>query len=343
MRAAVLRAQAPIETAPLQIEMVPSPPMGPGDILQRVEACACCRTDLHVIEGDLPASKRPVIPGHQVVGRVMDTGRSVSGFSEGDRVGIAWLRHVDGTCRFCRSGRENLCPNARFTGYTDDGGYAEMAAVSAEFAYRVPDDLPATQVAPLLCAGIIGYRALKRSEIRPGGRLGLFGFGASAHVSIQVARHWGCDVYVLTRGERHRSLAQEMGACWVGDATDPPPKRLDGAILFAPAGDLVPVALQALDRGGTLTLAGIHLSDIPGLVYERDLFYERSVRSVTANTREDGCELLRLAKEIPIRSRVETFDLDRVNEALQAVKAGRIQGSAVIDLSENDHTTKSEG
>jgi propanol-preferring alcohol dehydrogenase len=333
MRAAVLHGQASIATSPLIIEEVPDPVPAPDEILVRVEACGCCRTDLHVVEGDLPPVTLPVIPGHQVVGRVEAVGSKVTDFHNGERAGIAWLRHVDGTCKFCLAGSENLCPNARFTGYSGDGGYAEYAVVEAAFAYRLPEDLPAMRVAPLLCAGIIGYRALKRSEVAPGERLGIYGFGNSAHVTIQVARHWGCSVYVATRGEKHRALARELGACWVGDSTDEPPEKLDGAILFAPAGELVPVALQALDRGGTLALAGIYMSQIPPLEYERDLFYERSVRSVTASTRRDGHELIALASEIPIVSHVESFPLEEVNVALRRLKADDINGSAVVRVS----------
>jgi len=330
MRAALLVAQSSIAENPLRVEEVDDPAPGSHELLVRVEACGCCRTDLHVIEGDLPPVKLPLIPGHQVVGTVVSVGEDVTEFRSGDRAGIAWLRHVDGTCRHCRAGRENLCPNARFTGYMADGGYAELAVISENFAYHVPRDLPPTQAAPLLCAGIIGYRALKRSDIRPGQRLGIYGFGSSAHVTIQVALHWGCTVYVATRGEKHRRLAQELGAHWVGDSADRPPEPLDGAILFAPVGDLVPIALEALDRGGTLALAGIYMSEIPALNYERDLFYERNLRSVTANTRQDGRELLALAVEIPIVSHVEAFPLEKVNEALQRLKADEINGSAVF-------------
>lgn len=302
------------------------------ELLVRIEVCGCCRTDLHVIEGDLPAAKLPIIPGHQAVGIVDTMGRSVHGFRAGDRVGIAWLRHVDGTCKYCLDGNENLCRNARFTGYMADGGYARFATVPADFAYHIPTGFSAAQAAPLLCAGIIGYRALKRSSAGRGKKLGIFGFGNSAHVTIQVALHWGCEVYVATRGEKHRAFALEMGAHWAGDAYDQPPEPLDSAILYAPAGELVPVALRALDRGGTLVLAGIYMSDIPTPEYERDLFYERNLRSVTANTREDGRELLQLAAEIPIKSHVELFPLEEINVALQKLKADAINGSAVIAI-----------
>lgn len=333
MQAAVLHAQEPIDTHPLQIEKMDDPVPAPTDLLVEVEACACCRTDLHVIEGDLPPQKLPLIPGHQIVGSVAGRGHDVDDFCLGDRVGIAWLRHVDGTCRYCSRGSENLCLDARFTGYMADGGYAQYALISQDFAYRMPESLDAAQAAPLLCAGIIGYRALKRSGVKSGQRLGIFGFGSSAHVTIQVALHWGCTVYVATRGEKHRALAREMGAHWVGDSTDVPPDLLDSAILFAPVGDLVPVALESLDRGGTLALAGIHMTDIPPLNYERHLFYERNLRSVTANTREDGRELMKLAAEIPIKSHIETFDLDQVNEALERIRNDQINGSAVVLVS----------
>jgi propanol-preferring alcohol dehydrogenase len=346
MRAMVLPAQGSIDESPLRLEDVPRPQPGPGEILVQVEACGVCRTDLHVVEGDLPPLKIPVIPGHQVVGRVIERGDGVSRFAIGERAGIAWLRSTDGTCRFCRHGRENLCPQARFTGYMADGGYAEYAAVRADFAYRIPADVGPFHATPLLCAGIIGYRALKRTEVHSGDRLvagtpapgqlkprlGIYGFGASAHVAIQVALYWGCEVYVTTRGEKHQALAREMGATWVGGAHDTPPEKLDGAILFAPAGELVPVALEALDRGGTLAVAGIYLSQIPPLDYERHLFYERTLRSVTANRREDGAELLQLAADIPIRTHTEVFSLERANEALQKLKHDGIQGAAVLEV-----------
>lgn len=326
----VLHAQAPIDTRPLRLEDVPDPTPVDGEIVVEVEACGVCRTDLHVTEGDLPPEKMPVIPGHQVVGRVVDRGSGARHFPLGDRVGIAWLRETDGTCRYCIRGQENLCPNARFTGYMADGGYAQRAVVHEDFAYAIPAGVEPLHAAPLLCAGIIGYRSLKRTEIKPGGRLGIFGFGASAHVVIQVARHWGCEVYVSTRGERHQALARELGADWVGGTSDAPPVKLDGAIIFAPAGELVPVALAALDRGGTLALAGIYMSRIPSLDYEQHLFYERSVRSVTANTRQDGRELLELAKSIPIRTETETFALAEANEALYRLQHDEIRGAAVL-------------
>jgi propanol-preferring alcohol dehydrogenase len=330
MRAMVLDTQASIDTDPLHLKEVDRPDLGPGDVLAQVEVCAICRTDLHVIEGDLPPVKLPVIPGHQVVGRVVDRGQEAGRFRPGDRIGIAWLRFTDGTCKFCLRGRENLCLNARFTGYMADGGYAEFAAVAEDFAYAIPDGIEPVHAAPLLCAGIIGYRALKRSDLQPGQRLGIYGFGASGHVTMQVALHWGCEVYVATRGDRHQVLARDMGATWVGGSTDTPPVKLDSAILFAPVGELVPPALEALDRGGTLALAGIYMSDVPRLNYERHLFYERNVRSVTANTRQDGAELLQLAATIPIHTHTETFPLDQANQALQRLKHDQIMGAGVL-------------
>jgi propanol-preferring alcohol dehydrogenase len=264
------------------------------------------------------------------VGVVEALGPGASRFRPNDRVGIAWLRHTCGACPYCRAGRENLCESARFTGYHADGGYAEYAVVPEAFAYAIPATFGDAEATPLLCAGIIGYRALRRSDVPRGGRLGLWGFGSSAHVTIQVARAWGCEVYVATRGEKHQALAREMGATWVGGAADPLPVRVDGGILFAPVGDLVPVALQSIDKGGTLAVAGIHLTDIPGLVYERDLFYERNLRSVTANTRADGEELLREAAAIPLRPRVTTFPLEEANRALQLLKTDQINGAGVL-------------
>jgi propanol-preferring alcohol dehydrogenase len=330
MRAMVLHHQGPIDGAPLRLEEIPIPLPGPHDVVVRVEACGICRTDLHVVEGDLPPAKMPIIPGHQIVGRAVRLGAEVASLKEGDRIGIAWLRETDGDCRYCLAGRENLCEAARFTGYMDDGGYAEYAAVQEDFAYPIPEGVEPVHAAPLLCAGIIGYRALRRSGLQPGGRLGMYGFGASAHITAQVALHWGCKLYVMTRGESHRALSREMGATWVGEAADAPPEKLDAAIIFAPAGELVPRALEALDRGGILALAGIHMSPIPSLNYERHLFYEREVRSVTANTRQDGRELLQLAAEIPIRTHVETFDLDAANHALARLKHDEIRGAGVI-------------
>jgi propanol-preferring alcohol dehydrogenase len=329
-RALVLAAAAPIETAPLRLEARPTPVPGPGEILVRVSACGVCRTDLHIVEGDLPLVRAAVVPGHQVVGRVVGSGVNARRFGTGDRVGIAWLRGTCGECEACRRGRENLCESAVFTGYHADGGFADYAVVSEAFAYAIPPVFGDAEAAPLLCAGIIGYRALKLSEVRPGGRLGIYGFGASAHVTLQVARARGCEVFVCTREESHRALARRLGATWVGGIGDTMPAKMHGTILFAPAGELVPVALRNLDRGGTLALAGIYMSPVPPLDYERDLFQERSVRSVTANTRADGEELLAEASRIPIRPATTTFALEDANRALALLKRGGFAGAGVL-------------
>jgi propanol-preferring alcohol dehydrogenase len=328
----LLAVRAPIDTAPLRLVDLPVPTPGPHMIRVRVEACGICRTDLHVIEGELSPAAPEIVPGHQIVGCVDERGAGAERFSPGARVGIAWLRGTCGRCRHCAAGRENLCAAARFTGYHEHGGYAEYAVVHEDFAYPSPEDLAPATATPLLCAGIIGYRALRRAEVGPGCRLGLYGFGASAHIAIQVARHLGCEVYVMTRDARHQALARELGATFVAGATEPPPVALDSAVLFAPAGELVPHALAALDRGGTLAVAGIHLTDIPPLTYERHLFYERQIRSVTANTRADGAELLRLAAEIPLRPTAVCFPLTDANVALQRLKRDAIRGAGVLVL-----------
>ncbi len=332
MKAMLLDRAGDVASDPLQLRDLPMPLPGPGEVLVKVQVCAVCRTDLHVIEGELPDVKRPLIPGHQVVGTVARLGAGVTEVQEGDRVGIAWLQGTCGTCEFCTSGRENLCLKARFTGYQVDGGYAEYAVVPARFAYPIPPAFADEAAAPLLCAGIIGYRALRLSGIKPGQRLGLYGFGASAHIAIQIARHWGCQVYVSSLKAEHQALARELGAVWVGGAQDVPPDSLHGSIIFAPAGELVPPALRALERGGTLALAGIHMSPIPSLDYDRDVFGERVLRSVTANTRQDGIDLLREAAAIPIIPRTVRFPLPQANRALQALKAGSFQGAAVLTI-----------
>lgn len=329
-RALVIGHPAPIATAPLRLVSRPTPTAGPGELLVDVEVCGVCRTDLHVVEGDLEPRLPEVVPGHEVVGRVASRAADVSGFAVGDRVGVAWLHAACGRCRFCLVGAENLCLAPRFTGYDVDGGYADHVRVPAAFAYRLPESVAAVTLAPLLCAGIIGYRAYARSRVRKGQRLGLYGFGASAHIVIQIARFHGCAVYVATRGDRHRALARRMGAVWVGDASAKPPEPLDAVILFAPVGDLVLPALAALDRGGTLAIAGIHLSTIPALDYAAHLFQEREVRSVTANTRADGHALLRLAAEIPLRTSVEECPLEDANRALRRLKEDEIEGAAVL-------------
>lgn len=334
MRAMALETPGPIAQKPLRLVERPDPEPAEGQIQIKVEVCGVCRTDLHVAEGDLAPQRSGIIPGHEVVGRVVKRGSGATRFPLGARVGIAWLRSTCGVCRFCRRGAENLCLTPHFTGWDEDGGYAEIAVVSEAFAYALPEDLAATELAPLLCAGIIGYRAYRRSRVQPGGRLGLFGFGGSAHVTIQVAGHHGCEVYVFSRGREHRELAEALGATWVGDSFDRPPYPLDAAILFAPAGELVPPALATLDRGATLAVAGIHLSDVPSLDYQKHLFQERAVQSVTANTREDGRALLELAAKIPIRTRTRTYPLEQANEALLDLKQDRIQGAAVLELTD---------
>lgn len=332
MHAMVFRAPKPVEALPLELEDLPVPVPGAGEILVRVEVCGICRTDLHVVEGDLPPRNTPGIPGHQVVGRVVTLGRGSRRFQLGDRVGVAWLYASCGVCRFCATDRENLCEAPRFTGYDVPGGYGEYVVAREDFVYAIPAELASRQAAPLLCAGIIGYRALRRSGIGPGGKLGLYGFGASAHIAIQIARHWGCRVYVATRGDRHAALARSLGATWVGRAEEAPPDKLDAAVLFAPVGNLVPAAMAALDKGGTLAVAGIHLTDIPPLNYRQSLFDERTLTSVTANTRRDGDELFHLAREIPIRPQTEPFPLQRANEALARLKHDGIQGTGVLEL-----------
>lgn len=331
MKAAVLDSPALIETNPLHIREVARPEPGHGQVLIRVHACGVCRTDLHVTEGELTPRKSPVIPGHQVAGVVEACGVAAERFPPGTRVGVAWLESTCGLCEYCRAGQENLCDNASFTGYTVDGGYAEYLVACEQFVYPLPDGFTDMQVAPLLCAGIIGFRSLRLSGIRPGGRLGIYGFGSAGYLAIQVARHWNVEVYVSTRDERHRRLALELGARWVGGALEQPPVGLDAAIVFAPAGEIVPAGLRALKKGGRLTLAGIHMSTIPPLDYAL-LYQERAVGSVANNTRADGEQFLRLAAEIPIRTRVEVFPLEQANRALNALKNDAIEGAAVLEV-----------
>ncbi|MEU9119896.1 zinc-binding alcohol dehydrogenase family protein [Streptomyces sp. NPDC048506] len=325
-----VRRPGPVASGPLASVRRPTPVPGPGDLLLRVEACGVCRTDLHLAEGDLVPHRPSTVPGHEIVGRVLATGEAVTGFQVGDRAGGAWLRSTCGDCRYCRAGRENLCPTSRYTGWDADGGFAEAALVPADYAYPLPDAQDATQLAPLLCAGIIGYRALRRSALPPGGRLGIYGFGASAHLAAQVALAEGARVHVLTRSARARELALGLGASSAGEAYAHPPEPLDSAILFAPVGDLVPVALEALDRSGTLAVAGIHLTDVPPLNYHRHLFYERDLRSVTSNTRADGREFLRTAARIGLRVTVSPYPLNRAPEALADLAADRVHGAAVL-------------
>ncbi|MBV8196808.1 MAG: zinc-dependent alcohol dehydrogenase family protein [Candidatus Eremiobacteraeota bacterium] len=330
MRAMLLRRPAPIENDPLKASDLPRPVPGPGEILVRIRACGVCRTDLHVCEGDLSPKHATVVPGHEVVGVVEERGAQSRRFQTGERVGIAWLRETDGACDYCTSGRENLCPNARFTGWDANGGYAEFAVVREDYAYRIPDAIDDEDAAPLLCAGIIGFRAIKRAGIVPGATVGLYGFGGSAHLALQVLKSWECRVFVMSRGGIHRELARELGAQWIGESSQSPPAPLDAAILFAPAGSLVPPALRALKRGGVLAIAGIYLSAIPPLDYERDLFYEREIRSVTANTRTDGEEFLSIAGEIPVRTSTVGMPLEEANRALWMLKHDELRGAAVL-------------
>jgi alcohol dehydrogenase, propanol-preferring len=330
MRAMSLARPGPIAKRPLASVELPNPEPGPGEIRIVVAACAVCRTDLHVVEGDLPPHRSPVVPGHQVAGRVDAIGPGASRFRAGDRAGIAWLRGTCGRCDACRRGDENLCPDSIFTGWDADGGYAERAVVPEAYAYAIPDAFDDVTAAPLLCAGIIGYRALMRSRVPPGGKLGLYGFGSSAHVVIQLARGRGCEVFVATRDPAHRRLAEELGARWTGGTLDVPPQPLDGAIVFAPVGEVVPPALRALRPGGTVAIAGIHLTDVPALPYADTLFQERTLTSVTANTRADGEGLLREAAAIGLKPKVTTFPLAEANEALRALAEDRIGGTAVL-------------
>ncbi len=336
MKACLLRHVAPIETNPLEFTVITDPEPRGDQVLVRVTACGVCRTDLHVIEGELPPRKSPVIPGHQVVGVIERMGERATRFKIGARVGIPWLHRTCGTCEYCRAGKENLCDNPIFTGYVVDGGYAERTLASEQFIYPIPDGFPDDQAAPLLCAGIIGFRSLRLSGIQPGGRLGFYGFGAAASVAIQVARHWNVEVYACSRDARHQRLALEMGAAWAGGAIDEPPAKLDSAIVFAPAGEIVPPALKALKKGGTLTLAGIHMSPIPPLDYNL-LYHERVIRSVANNTRQDGEDFLRLAAEIPIKTEIETFPLAEANRALNSLKNDAIRGAAVLRVESRAH------
>jgi alcohol dehydrogenase, propanol-preferring len=352
MKAMLLRRIAPINSSPLELVDLPMPEPGPGEVRIRVRCCAICRTDLHVIEGDLPQEKMPIIPGHQIVGVVDKSGLPLAASQDetplqlGQRVGVAWLRHTCGHCDFCTCGKENLCDSARFTGYHADGGYAEYTVAPAAFCYELPESLPSpygrgaggegcasdVEASPLLCSGIIGYRALRRCNLPKGGRLALYGFGSSAHVVIQIAIHRGCEVYVVTRGENHRELARRMGAIWVGEDAAQMPVRVDSAIMFAPAGELVLPALESLKKGGTLSLAGIYMTPIPQMDYQRCVFYERDIHSVTCNTREDGRQLLAEAAAIPFRPHTTIYPLADANRALQDLKNDRISGTGVLTI-----------
>jgi alcohol dehydrogenase, propanol-preferring len=333
MRSMVLETPAKIEEQPLKAREYPVPEPQRGEIRIRVNACGLCRTDLHTVEGDLSLPRLPVIPGHQIVGVVEALGPDADGFREGDRAGVPWLHKTCGRCYFCLNGRENLCERAEFTGLHADGGFADYVVVRHDFAYPLPGAFSDSAAAPLLCAGIIGYRALRMSEVRRGEKLGLYGFGGSAHIAIQVARHWGCEVYVFTRSQEHRGLARALGASWTGGADEEPPEPLDSAIIFAPVGNLVAEALRVLRRGGTIALAGIYMSPIPELDYH-SIYHEKGIRSVANSTRQDARELLELAREIPIRTEVETFALGQANEALLRLKQSRIRGAGVLTMTE---------
>ncbi|MFP5311245.1 MAG: zinc-dependent alcohol dehydrogenase family protein [Actinomycetes bacterium] len=330
MRAWWVDCPGPISTHPLVQGRRSTPIPAPKELLVEVSVCGVCRTDLHLAEGDLPPRHPDVVPGHEAVGVVLETGADCSRFLPGDRVGVAWLGSACGRCPYCRRGDENLCVAPVFTGWDKDGGYAERLTVAEDFAYPVPSGFTDEQAAPLLCSGIIGYRALLRAELPAGGRLGIYGFGSSAHITAQLALKQGASVFVMTRSESARQLALELGAEYAGDASDAPPVPLDSAILFAPAGNLVPVALRALDRGGTLAIAGIHLSTIPALDYGRELFHERQVRSVTANTRADGLEFLALAARLSVALTTTVYPFDAADQALEDLAADRVTGSAVL-------------
>lgn len=333
MRAMMVKEFAPIDRNPLELVDIPVPEPGPEEILIRNKVCGVCHTDLHTVEGELPQVKLPIVPGHEVVGIVEKRGENASRFSEGDRVGVAWLFSACGECEFCLRGNENLCITPRFTGCSVNGGFADYMVVPEKFAYVIPGRLiDDTEAAPLLCAGIIGYRALRLSEIKPGQRLGLYGFGASAHIAIQVALYWECEVYVFSRSEAHRALARKLGAYWTGTPKDEPPSKLHSSIIFAPVGELVLDALSVLEKGGTVALAGIYMSPIPEMDYVKYLYQERTLRSVANATRQDGEELLRIAAEIPIRPVTQVFILGEANKALLFLKAGKISGAAVLQI-----------
>ncbi|HLJ27367.1 MAG TPA: zinc-dependent alcohol dehydrogenase family protein [Candidatus Angelobacter sp.] len=331
MKAQVLKAPGPVESHPLFYIEAPIPELRDDEVLVKVSACGICRTDLHVVEGELAPKLPTVIPGHQVVGTIAQKGSNAGKYAVGGRVGIPWLHRTCGVCEYCRRGQENLCEKAQFTGYSANGGYAEYVAAPEAFVYPIPGGFGDTEAAPLLCAGIIGFRSLRLSNLQKGDTLGIYGFGAAGHVAIQVAMHWGMKVVVCTREARHQKLAQELGAEWVGGAYDTPPVRMNAAIIFAPAGELVPVALAALKKAGTVVLGGIHMSPIPSFSYDL-LYHERVIRSVANNTRQDGIDFLRVAAEIPIRTQTQIFALEDANQALEALKHYGVRGSAVISI-----------
>jgi propanol-preferring alcohol dehydrogenase len=336
MRAWVIARPGPIDAGPLELVEREAPQPGPGQLRLRVQACGVCRTDLHLAEGDLAPRRPRVTPGHEVVGVVDALGEGARRFRMGDRAGIAWLRRTCGACGWCRAGRENLCVSARFTGWDEDGGFAEHAVVDERYAYGLPQSFSNAEAAPLLCAGIIGYRALRRANLPHYGRLGIYGFGASAHLAAQVAVQEGATVHVMTRSEKARALALSLGAASAGDASEGPPELLDAAILFAPAGSLVPVALEALDQGGTLVLAGIHLTEVPPLSYGEHLFGERTLTCVTANTRADGEELLAAASRLYLEVTTTPYPFEGADEALADMAHGKARGAAVLMVDDGD-------
>ncbi len=329
MKAMQLQQPAAVETAPLQAVELETPRPGPKQVRLKIHACGVCHTDLHIVEGELDLPHQPIIPGHEIVGVVDALGEDVTQHKLGDRLGVPWLNETCGHCRYCRAGRENLCQNIRFTGLHANGGFAEYTVINENFAYPIPDTFSDVEAAPLLCAGVVGYRSLRLSRVEPGQKLGLYGFGASAHIIIQIARHWDCEVFVFTRGQHHRELARSLGAAWTGGAEDDPGARLDSSIIFAPAGWIVPEALRVLDRGGTLALGGIHMSPVPKMPYHL-LWHERTIQSVANSTRQDAIDFLQVAAEVPVKTEVETFELAQANETLQHLKRSEINGAGVL-------------
>ncbi|MBI4721583.1 MAG: zinc-dependent alcohol dehydrogenase family protein [Candidatus Stahlbacteria bacterium] len=332
MKAMILNEPTSIDNSPLKLVELPIPTPKPTELLIKISVCGICHTDLHEVEGNLPLIKKPIIPGHQIIGRVESKGKMVTRFKIGDRIGIAWLHSTCGECKFCKSNNENLCDKAFFTGYNVDGGYAQYTVIREDFVYPIPEIFIDREAAPLLCAGIIGYRALRSSKIKPGNRLGLYGFGASAHIAIQIAVHWGCEVYVFTRSHEHQKLAKKLGCVWVGDTTHLPPHKLDSTIIFAPAGELVLNALESLEKGGTVALAGIYMTPIPEMEYNKYLYHEKTICSVTNSTRTDGEELLKLSASIPIKPETTIFPLEEANQALQLLKHRQITGAGIIEI-----------
>ena len=333
MRAMQLERACVVDQAPLAAVDLDVPQPGSGQVLLQIHTCGVCHTDLHIVEGDLVLPRLPTVPGHQIVGTVAAIGAEVTQHRVGDRLGVPWLYQTCGTCRYCLADKENLCEQVQFTGLHVDGGFAEYMVVAERFAYPIPAIFSDAEAAPLLCAGVIGYRSLRLSQIRPAQRLGLYGFGTAAHIVIQIARHWNCEVFVFTRSEHHRTLAKSLGAVWTGGAEDDPGMPMDSSIIFAPAGWLVPEALRVLDKGGVLALGGIHMSPIPAMPYEL-LWHERTIRSVANSTRQDAIELLQVAGEIPVKTEIELFSLSQANEALMRLKQSEINGAGVLQIIE---------